>query len=191
MELLDLPYTEAPDDGRVLGPWITTADSPWDWNEGPCECGGVLRWAEAGYVPWHRICDRCGSHWQLHPLRLTPHDALPPVQRPVAWRLPDGRVVTDPDDIALSGYDEETDPITPIMETVPARPRGVLPVKAGEPHGSIVEHDGERYQLVSPDVLAYYQLARELVRPEYITDEVLRHGALYGGWATRARFYRR
>jgi hypothetical protein len=27
---------------------------------------GTLCWAEAGYVPWHRICDHCGSHWDLH-----------------------------------------------------------------------------------------------------------------------------
>jgi hypothetical protein len=126
----------------------------------------------------------------MHPLHLIPHDELPPVQRPVAWRLPDGHVVTDPDDIALCGYDEETDPITPIMETVPARPRGVLPVTEGEPPGCMVWRGGEQYQVVSPEVLPYYQGARALVRPEHITDEVLRHGALYGGWATRARFYR-
>lgn len=29
---------------------------------------GTLQWAEAGYVPWHRICDHCGSHWDLHPV---------------------------------------------------------------------------------------------------------------------------
>ena len=27
---------------------------------------GTLQWAEAGYTPWHRICDTCGSHWSLH-----------------------------------------------------------------------------------------------------------------------------
>jgi hypothetical protein len=33
------------------------------------DCGaGELVWAEAGYVPWHRICGLCGSHWDLHPL---------------------------------------------------------------------------------------------------------------------------
>lgn len=39
---------------------------------------GKLQWAEAGYVPWHRICDHCGSHWDLHPMGLVllqvPHD---------------------------------------------------------------------------------------------------------------------
>lgn len=35
----------------------------------PCpDCGvGMLLWAEAGYVPWHRVCNRCGSHWELYP----------------------------------------------------------------------------------------------------------------------------
>lgn len=32
------------------------------------DCGvGHLQWAEGGYVSWHRICDTCGSHWDLHP----------------------------------------------------------------------------------------------------------------------------
>jgi hypothetical protein len=191
-ELLALPSREQPDDGLVLGPWVTTAESGWDWNEGPCACGGILRWAEAGYVPWHRICDRCGSHWELHVIGLVPHEAEPPVTHAVAWRLPDGRVVTQSDDLALAGYDEETDPIVPIVQTVPARPRGVLPVVAGGPSqaGAIVARDGQRYQVVPPHVLPFYQAARALVRPEHITDEVLHHGVLYGGWASRARFYR-
>ena len=28
-------------------------------------CLGILRWAEAGYVPGYRICDCCGSHYAL------------------------------------------------------------------------------------------------------------------------------
>ena len=28
-------------------------------------CPGLLRWAEAGYVPGYRICDCCGSHYAL------------------------------------------------------------------------------------------------------------------------------
>lgn len=28
-------------------------------------CQGLLRWAEAGYVPGYRICDCCGSHYSL------------------------------------------------------------------------------------------------------------------------------
>ena len=37
------------------------------------DCGvGPLVWAEAGYVPWHRICSVCGSHWDLHPIAWGP-----------------------------------------------------------------------------------------------------------------------
>jgi hypothetical protein len=152
-ELLALPSREQPDDGLVLGPWVTTAESGWDWNEGPCACGGILRWAEAGYGPWHRICDRCGSHWELNLITLVPHDDL--------------------------------------SEIAP-RPRGVLPVIAGDPCQpcGIIQRGGQPCQVVPPDVLPFYEAARALVRPEHITDEVLDHGVLYGGWASRARFYR-
>jgi hypothetical protein len=43
----------------------------WSWNQVtnvPCmfkRCNGTLRWAENGYVPGYRICDRCGNHFQL------------------------------------------------------------------------------------------------------------------------------
>ena len=31
----------------------------------PClsGCGGFVRWAEAGYVPGYRICDKCDTAW--------------------------------------------------------------------------------------------------------------------------------
>lgn len=29
----------------------------------PCGCLGTIRWAEAGRVPWYRICDKCGRHF--------------------------------------------------------------------------------------------------------------------------------
>ena len=32
----------------------------------PCpapRCAGIIRWAEAGYVPGYRICDGCGRHF--------------------------------------------------------------------------------------------------------------------------------
>jgi len=38
------------------------------------DCGvGTLRWAEAGFAPYHRICSRCGSHWELHPCDVFLH----------------------------------------------------------------------------------------------------------------------
>lgn len=124
--LLDLPSREAKDDGKILvwGP------GPWAWNSGPCSCGGTLQWAEAGYVPWHRICDRCGSHWTMYP---------------VAIYLSGGHVCLDDADSQAR--------------------------LAGE-HGEIFRR-----------VIA-------MVRPEDITPEAIEHGAIYGGWARRARFHR-
>lgn len=29
------------------------------------DCGlGEVMWAEAGFVPWHRACNRCGAHFE-------------------------------------------------------------------------------------------------------------------------------
>lgn len=62
--LLKLPYRETEDDGKevrldVCEPW-PTVDCP--------DCGKApLVWAEACFVPGHRICPCCGSHWSLDP----------------------------------------------------------------------------------------------------------------------------
>lgn len=72
----DLPWEERQDDGLVVPlphcdlcvtrPGVAHICYR---EAAPCaDCHrGVLRWAEAGYVPWHRICGACGSHWDLHP----------------------------------------------------------------------------------------------------------------------------
>ena len=44
--------------GGVPDYWTTVTDVPC-----PSACGGTVRWAEAGYVPGYRICDRCGRHY--------------------------------------------------------------------------------------------------------------------------------
>lgn len=38
--------------------WASMTDIPC-----PLRCGGTLRWAEAGYVPGYRICDKCNGHF--------------------------------------------------------------------------------------------------------------------------------
>lgn len=58
-----LPYKWIKDDGKRVDcgtePWPTDVICP--------DCGKAeVRWAEAGYVPGHRICPRCGSHWELN-----------------------------------------------------------------------------------------------------------------------------
>jgi hypothetical protein len=60
--LLNQPGRSGADDGAVIL-WAG------DMHPQCADCRrGHLRWAEGGYVPWHRICDVCGSHWDLHPI---------------------------------------------------------------------------------------------------------------------------
>ncbi len=61
-DLYAIPHREAEDDGRTL---LHVGES----TPVCADCDrGHLQWAEAGYGPWHRICDQCGSHWDLHPI---------------------------------------------------------------------------------------------------------------------------
>lgn len=73
---------EGRDDGaRIV--WLADPAGRWGSHTGPCPCGGIMRWAEAGYVPWHRICDHCGAHWDLHPILYgpqRPQSVLPRVE---------------------------------------------------------------------------------------------------------------
>jgi hypothetical protein len=63
--LVDQPTRAVADDGTVI---VHVGDP----TSVTCvDCGvGRLRWAEAGHVPGHRICDRCGSHWDLRVVRI-------------------------------------------------------------------------------------------------------------------------
>jgi hypothetical protein len=103
-------------------------------------------------------------------------------------RLPDGRTVATVDDIWVAGYTE--DDAIPITEERPAEPPGVLPLLPGDParDGDLCIIGGRRYQIVPADSILLYEQIRALVRPHHITPQVLQHGAIYGGWATRARF---
>jgi hypothetical protein len=78
-DLLALPTRERDDDGAII---LHVGD-----HSPTCsDCGrGTLRWAEGGYVPWHRICDTCGSHWDLHPLGLG-IAYVPQVEAPMCHR---------------------------------------------------------------------------------------------------------
>lgn len=63
------PLTAGGESQDVVGPWLTRADARWRWDEGPCPCGGIMRRRPGGDVGrWHRICDTCGSHYELQPL---------------------------------------------------------------------------------------------------------------------------
>ena len=173
-DLYQIPSRAAKDDGRIAGPWITTTASGWGWNGGPCPCGGIMQWAEAGYVPWHRICDRCGSHWDLHPVTLYIDRTERCAERVVVgYQLPNGRVVTSDDDIILAGYGEDDVPL--VYEDRPARGPCVVAPQRHE-YGE----DEDHWQRVQ----AIYALAQAVP----LTDDMITHGAIYGGWARRARF---
>lgn len=61
-ELYTMPYKETEDDGKEV---TVTREEDWP-DDIPClDCGGEIFRAEAGYVPGHRICKRCGSRWSL------------------------------------------------------------------------------------------------------------------------------
>lgn len=49
--------------------WESITDVPC-----PFKCGGEIHWAEAGYVPGYRICDKCGRHFELVAGVLRPND---------------------------------------------------------------------------------------------------------------------
>jgi uncharacterized protein YbaR (Trm112 family) len=103
--------------------WVSVTDVPC-----PVCKGGVLRWAESGYVPGYRICDRCGRHFRADGSRERPAvieeenqggwlaDQLMEYRRTLAAKLKsygavliqsDGRLVcemTDPNDNAKTVY---------------------------------------------------------------------------------------
>jgi hypothetical protein len=61
-DLCTLPYRERSDDGREL----VCGTEPWPDRVLCPDCQRAdVRWAEAGFVPGHRICPCCGSHWEL------------------------------------------------------------------------------------------------------------------------------
>lgn len=54
-------YRSAEDDGSCA--WLP----PGTVKAHCLDCGGDLVGAEAGFVPYHRVCMSCGSHWSLTP----------------------------------------------------------------------------------------------------------------------------
>lgn len=179
-DLYAIPYRASDDDGR-LQCWITGPQATWAWNTGPCPCGhGVMQWAEAGYVAWHRICDRCGSHWDLHvvTIYLRPYHPVPAI---VGYALHDGTVLPTLDEVWARGYTEDdVRTVTEISDppTLMRRTDGSL---------WLAEMDGHPDTTIS----AARQYVRAMLTGDMITDKMCQHGAIYGGWAQRARFYSR
>lgn len=210
--LLRLPSRLAEDDGLIAGPWITVADSAWPWNEGPCPCGrGVMRWAEAGYVAWHRICDVCGSHWEMHPvtIHVSPGPdaevgsaaAMERAKAQYAAEVEAAKRLLPEDTRRRLAEGWEEDQLHELGED--GRPVGVWAdyyaatgaaarrcreaIASGRPNplDRLVRTDPDD----SPEAAEWRARVIALIRPEHVTPEVIRHGAIHGGWARRARFY--
>lgn len=89
-DIYRIPSESASDDGASIAhvgnePIVCT-----DCNR------GHLQWAEAGYTPWHRICDSCGSHWDLHPIVWGP--TFDPDGSIYRWVDGSGKVEIRPDE---------------------------------------------------------------------------------------------
>lgn len=182
-DLLLQETREQQDDGRII------------LHAGDCQpiCAdcevGRLQWAEAGYVPWHRICDRCGSHWDLHQITWGP--AKPRQRRPTLVRVPDkylcGHRPMDP-----SWCEDCGDEPVPVVREVPAPEyvrwvdrRGEVPLDPSEP---IVDHDdeivatwGDLLALVTPAMWADAEAEKEQERMAGMI-------VVPCAWARRARF---
>ena len=52
-------YDVPAEGGPVPGYWGAVTDVPCP----VASCDGLVRWAEAGYVPGYRICGTCGRHY--------------------------------------------------------------------------------------------------------------------------------
>ena len=69
---------------RVYPMPIVAPDDYWQSvTDVPCPgCRkGRIQWAEAGYVPGYRICDRCGAHYMAEGTRNAPAVARVPGRR--------------------------------------------------------------------------------------------------------------
>jgi hypothetical protein len=183
-QLIALPYREQADDGVIAGPWVLGLDCRWNWDEGSCPCGGVLRWAELGYRPWHRICDRCGSHWDLHvmnvaiwpippraPYLLVPRHA----PRPGEWWCDVPSVERT---IARCDRCGEVD-----LREVDLRE---TPRDCG--CGGTWRAVTGRLQYVPAEQWPMVRHIPRLLTPDVVEAAYLRHGVIYAGWARRARF---
>jgi hypothetical protein len=187
-ELISLPSRECPDDGVIAGPWVTVATSPWPWNEGPCPCGGVMRWAEAAYVPWHRICNLCGSHWDLRLVRIVidrerrePCALMPSWQHGATWC--DHPSHQPPHVDRCDGCGEVT---TDLDTGFCVSLQGMVCECGG--HWRTVVGRVQNVRAESWDIVRRMPL---MISSSDLTDTDIQRGVIYGGWARRARFYTR
>lgn len=95
--LYSILYREAGDDGKVvLAAGVDSYDPGGHLGAHPAvaplcgDCGvGRLAWAEAGHVPFHRICNVCGSHWDAHPISMGPTIPTPQILSQIEFCTPE------------------------------------------------------------------------------------------------------
>jgi len=188
-DLLSLSATELPDDGAVVL-YVGHSGAYLHVNGGPgpvcSDCGqGVLRWAEAGYVAWWRICDVCGSHWDLHPITWGPAKPRSPVVEQIGWRC--GHNVAAMDTDGQWCYECQNEPI-PVYRELPLQVvrweqgRGEIPLDASEPLYDSGRTWGDLLALVTPE---HWQEA------ETHRQQNCGQGVVECCWARRARLYSR
>jgi hypothetical protein len=186
-DLLGLPHVERPDDGAVIlyaghsGAYLHVGGGP-----GPVcsDCGrGVLRWAEGGYVAWWRICDVCGSHWDLHPIEWGPAKPSHPLMEKVGYRCGHDVERDDPQGTWCVECDDEADPIyreTPVQYTRWVQGRGEMPLELTEPLYDSGRTWGDLLALVTPEHWAEAEAHREQMAGMVVVPCC---------WARRARLY--
>lgn len=186
---------EAEDDGKTL---LHAGDFTPICSD--CE-RGHLQWAEAGYVPWHRICDVCGSHWDLHPIGWGPARAgdrpvevqMKPYTRTELIRYADECGHDDParaTDNELREY--LGDFLTPLPAVDHATVDSDTLVRWVDGRGAILLDRAER---ISEECPYTWGDLVDLITPEMWdraeADKARTAGSatVCGAWAQRARFY--
>lgn len=97
-----IPYREMKDDGAKI---IHVGFDPPVCLD--CNTGNLV-WAEAGFVPWHRICNVCGSHWLLSKVPWGPARSRERARKElVYWVLGEGEMAIDPE----ARVDAHSDPV--------------------------------------------------------------------------------
>jgi len=188
-DIYALPFRAEADDGRVL---LHAGTEPVRCGDCPA---GRLQWAEAGYSPWHRICDVCGSHWDLHPVTWGPGRAG---KNPVLAAEPPSQYAVDLCRALMleEGWDDDA------IAAEIARLREAHPHVLSDPKTPVRWVDGKGLVLLDPtepladsgrtwgDLLACirHRHWREAAKPQNVEQ--------YGGmivvpcaWVRRARFY--
>ena len=174
--LFSLPHHEAEDDGKTIlhaGDGLPVC----------ADCKrGHLQWGEGGYVPWHRICDVCGSHWDLHPITWGPRK---PTHRLILPSVSsDDRYCIFCDDIVIwcRHYPKvQTSALLPEYSRF-VQGQGEIPLDPAELIGDSGRTWGDFLAICTPEIWA---AAAEPEAVKRMADSI----TVSGSWARRARFY--